>query len=338
MLTAQLTGVREFTLVDQETPDPQPHELQIRVAAVGVCGSDMHSYSEGGVGDSPCRYPMVLGHEPSGVVMKVGSGVSGWQPGDYGALEPAIFCYHCEFCLRGQHNLCANLRFMSTPGEPGFFREAVNVPAHNLLPVTSNVSVEEASLMEPLAVVLHTLRLGSFRAGENALVVGTGPIGLLTIAALRLFGAKRIWAVEPLKHRREMAIAMGATAALDSTDSGGRAALQKLNAEIAFDCAAKDVSVNDCIAAVKPGGRVVLTGIHAEHQVPFDIHVMRRNEISVFGVRRSNNEPEDARDLLQEHIRLFAPLITHKRKLADISSAFELVESYSDGVGKMLIV
>jgi L-iditol 2-dehydrogenase len=334
MLTAQLTGVRQFTLVEQEPVDPQPHELQVRVAAVGICGSDMHSYAEGGVGDSPCRYPMVLGHEPAGVILKVGSGVSGWQAGDYGALEPAIFCYHCEFCLRGQHNLCSNLRFMSTPGEPGFFREIVNVPAHNMLPVTKNVSVEEASLMEPLAVVLHTVLLGSFRAGESALVMGAGPIGLLTVAALKLFGAKRVWAVEPVPHRREMALAMGATAALDPSDPG----IHKLNAEIAFDCAAKAATVNECLAAVKPAGRVVLTGIHSELQVPFNIHVMRRNEISVYGVRRSNNEAEDARDLLQEHIKLFAPLITHKRKLEDIAAAFELNESYSDGVGKMLIV
>jgi L-iditol 2-dehydrogenase len=334
MLTAQLTGVREFTLVEQEAQDPQPHELQVRVAAVGICGSDMHSYAEGGVGDSPCRYPMVLGHEPSGVVLKVGSGVSRWQVGDYGALEPAVFCYHCEFCLRGQHNLCSNLRFMSTPGEPGFFREVVNVPAHNMLPVTANVSVEEASLMEPLAVVLHTLLLGSFRAGESALVMGAGPIGLLTVAALKLFGAKRVWAVEPVKHRREMALAMGATTTFDPSDPE----IRNLNAEIAFDCAAKAATVNECLAAVKPGGRVVLTGIHSELQVPFNIHVMRRNEISVFGVRRSNNEAEDARDLLQDHIKLFAPLITHKRKLEDISAAFKLNESYSDGVGKMLIV
>jgi L-iditol 2-dehydrogenase len=334
MLTAQLTGMREFTLVDQEIPDPAPHELQVRVSAVGICGSDMHSYSEGGVGDSPCRYPMVLGHEPSGVVLKVGSAVSGWQAGDYGAVEPAIFCYHCEFCLRGQHNLCANLRFMSTPGEPGFFREVANIPSHNLLPVTKNVTVEEASLMEPLAVALHTLLLGGFRPGENALVMGAGPIGLLTVAVLKLFGAKRVWAVEPLKHRREMAMAMGAAAAFAPADTE----IPKLAAEIAFDCAAKDMSVNECIAAVKPGGRVVLTGIHAELQVPFNIHVMRRNEVSVFGVRRSNNESEAARDLLQDHVKLFAPLITHKRKLQDIGAAFHLLESYGDGVGKMLIV
>jgi len=334
MLVAQLTGLREFTLVEQETPEPGPGQLQVRVAAVGICGSDMHSYSEGGVGDTPCQYPMVLGHEPSGVVTKVGAGVTGWEPGDYGALEPAIFCYHCEYCLRGQHNLCVNLRFMSTPTEPGFFREFVNVPAHNLLGVTRNVSVEEASLMEPIAVALHTLRLGAFRAGETALVVGAGPIGLLTIAALKVAGAKKIWAVEPLAHRREMAMCMGASVATEKAlpETG------VFGAEIAFDCAAKGTSVNDCIAALKPGGRVVLTGIHAELEVPFNIHQIRRNESSLFGGRRSNNDSADARDLLQEYVKLFAPIITHRRPLEDINRAFEQLEWYSDGVGKMLIV
>jgi L-iditol 2-dehydrogenase len=333
MLTAHLTGVRQFNVVEEALPEPGPGEIQVRVGAVGICGSDMHSYSEGGVGDSTCRYPMVLGHEPAGVIVKTGPGVSGWQPGDRGALEPAIFCYHCEFCLRGQHNLCARLRFMSTPGEAGFFREFVNIPAHNFLPVSAGVSVEEAALMEPLAVVLHTLGLGSFRAGETALVLGAGPIGLLTVAALKLAGARRIWAIEPVAHRRDMAMAMGATEVFDS--AGGKPVQ---GVDIAFDCAAKDISVNQCVAALKPGGRLVLTGIHAELQVHFDVHQMRRNEIALFSVRRSNNESEDARDLLQEHTKLFAPLITHRRKLADISAAFALLETYSDGVGKLVIV
>jgi L-iditol 2-dehydrogenase len=336
MLTAQLSGLRRFTLVDGELPDPGPGEIQVRVAAIGICGSDMHSYSEGGVGDTPCRYPMVLGHEPSGVVVKTGPGVTGLSPGDKGALEPAIFCYHCEFCLRGQHNLCSRLRFMSTPSEPGFFREYVNIPVHNFLPVGPGLAVEEASLTEPIAIILHTLLLGSFRAGESALVIGAGPIGCLTVAGLKLAGARRVWVSEPLAHRREMAKAMGADAVIDPKQDEPAHAFKA--PEIAFDCAAKDNSANQCIAAVKPGGRVVLTGIHAEIQVPFDVHVMRRNEVSVFAVRRSNNESSEARDLLEEHAKLFVPLITHRRKLQDINKAFELIETYADGVGKMLIV
>ncbi len=334
MLTAQLTGVQEFRVVEEDLPEPGPGELQVRVGATGICGSDMHSYTEGGIGGNPCKYPMVLGHEPAGTVVKVGSGVTGWQPGDRGALEPGIFCYHCEFCLRGLHNLCSKMRFMSTPDVPGFFREYVNLPAHNMLPISATVGLEEAALMEPLTVALHTLRLGSFRAGETAVVIGTGPIGLLTIAALKLAGAKRIWAVEPIAHRRDMAKAMGASAVVSPESEE----IAKLGADIAFDCAAKGESVNQSASALKPGGRLVLTGIHSEPRLSLDIHLLRKGEIALFNVRRSNDEACDARDLLEDHVKLFAPLITHKRKLVDIGKAFELVAQYSDGVGKMLIV
>jgi len=133
MLIAELTAPRAFRLAQQTIEEPGPGEVQVRVRAVGICGSDLHSYAEGAVGDSPCVYPMVLGHEPSGTVVRTGTGVTGWAAGDRAALEPAIYCYHCEFCRSGRHNVCANIRFLSTPGHPGFFREIVNLPAANLL-------------------------------------------------------------------------------------------------------------------------------------------------------------------------------------------------------------
>src|SRR5437899_12104657 len=151
---AELTGQRQFRMTEQRIGAPGPGEIQLRVRAVGVCGSDMHAYAEGGVGDTPCVYPMVLGHEPAGVVVSTGPGVSGWRPGDAAAFEPAIYCYHCEFCLSGRHNICANLRFMSSPGDPGFFRECVNLPASNLLALPPNLGPSEGSLIEPLAVAL----------------------------------------------------------------------------------------------------------------------------------------------------------------------------------------
>src|ERR1700748_3998047 len=117
------------------TEDPGPGEVQVRIEAVGVCGSDLHAYSEGAVGSTPNVYPMILGHEPAGKIVTTGAGVTGLAVGDRGALEPALYCYHCEFCLSGHHNVCANLRFLSTPGLPGFFREFVNLPAASLLPL-----------------------------------------------------------------------------------------------------------------------------------------------------------------------------------------------------------
>src|SRR5260370_12848676 len=158
MQVAELIGLRQFRRVERKIADPGPGEVQVRVQAVGICGSDMHSYAEGGIGSKLCAYPMVLGHEPAGVVAKTGSGVSGWQPGDRAAFEPALYCYHCEFCMAGRHNVCVSLRFLSSPGDPGFFREYVNLPAGNLLALPPNLGVNEGSLIEPLAVPLHSMK------------------------------------------------------------------------------------------------------------------------------------------------------------------------------------
>ncbi len=334
MNVAQLTARGQFTLVDQEPPKPGPGELLVRVAAVGICGSDMHAFAEGGVGDSPCQYPMVLGHEPSGVVEAVGDGVTGWGRGDRASLEPAIFCYHCRFCLAGHNNLCENLKFMSTATLPGFFREMVTLPAVNAFPIRPDTSLEAATLVEPLAVILHSLDLGGFKAGEAAVVAGAGPIGLLTIAMLKLMGASRVWAIEPLRHRREMAVQMGADEALKPEEFNS---LHRV-ADIAFDCAAHGETVNQCLYALKGFGRLVLTGIHAEKRLDLDIHLMRRTELRLYCVRRSNTEAHDACVLLEQNLKLFEPMITHRRKLHEIEAAFRLNQSYEDGVIKMLIV
>ncbi|MDQ6664882.1 MAG: alcohol dehydrogenase catalytic domain-containing protein [Acidobacteriota bacterium] len=347
MLVAELAGLREFHLVERELPDPGPGEVQVRVAAIGICGSDMHSYAEGAVGDTPCSYPMVLGHEPSGTVVKTGAGVSGLLRGNLAALEPALYCYHCEFCLSGHHNVCANLRFLSSPQDPGFFREFVNLPARNLIPLPPGIGLAEATLIEPLAVVLHSLGFLASERVDTAAVFGAGPIGLLTAAALKLAGASRVWAIDPVAHRLEMAKAIGADAVIDPgapgapfeadpvrqimADTGNR------GVDVALDCAAKDDSLNQCVGVLRHGGRLVLTGIPAYLRANLDIHSMRRKEITLFSVRRSNHESEIARDMLREHGARFAGVITHRRPLDRIGEAFTMVEHYSDGAGKVLI-
>ena len=168
MRVAELFAPRKFRIVEREVPEPGPGEIQVRVQSVGICGSDTHNFLEGGIGDTPCQYPMVLGHEPSGVVVKCGAGVTGWTPGDRAALEPAIYCYHCEFCRTGRHNICERIRFLSTLPDPGFFRERLNLPAENLLAIPPELSVEQATLFEPLAVVLHSMKFAAVRPLESA--------------------------------------------------------------------------------------------------------------------------------------------------------------------------
>ncbi len=339
MRAAELIAPLTFRLIDMPIEDPGPGEVQVRIEAVGVCGSDLHAYSEGAVGGTPNVYPMLLGHEPAGTIVKTGAGVTGLAAGDRGALEPALYCYHCEFCLSGHHNVCANIRFLSNPNHPGFFRELINLPVANFCPIPAGMSFNQAALAEPLAIGLHSVRLASICPGETVAVIGAGPIGLLTIAALRAAGAARIWAVEPLAHRRELARGIGAHAAIEP----GEAAEEILKAtgqrgvDCAFDCAAGANTTSQAVQLACNAGRVALTGIHSTPLISMDGSAMRRKELTIFNVRRSNHETEEALKLLQEHAEWFRPLLTHTREIERIDEAFTIASQYSDGVGKMMV-
>jgi len=339
---AELEALREFRLVEVPLDEPGAGEVQVRIDAVGICGSDLHSYAEGGVGDTPCQYPMVLGHEPAGVVVKTGPGVNGWRAGDRAAFEPAIYCYHCEFCRTGHHNVCADLRFMSMPGDPGFFREYANIPAHNLIAIPPGLSARDATIIEPLAVVLHSMKFAALESSETAVVFGAGPIGLMTVICLKLGGAGRVWSVEPVAARRELARQAGADVVLDPSavdpaleilrDTGGR------GVDVAIDCAATLGSVNHCLHATRNAGRVVVTGIPVEKEVPLDFSPMRRKELVLYNVRRSNHESDAARDMLISNLSRFAAMITHTCPLESIAEAFTQVEHRAGGVGKLVIL
>jgi len=339
MRAAELIAPLTFRLTEMPIEDPGPGEVQVRIEAVGVCGSDLHAFTEGAVGSTPNVYPMVLGHEPAGRIVKTGVGVTGLAAGDRGALEPALYCYHCESCLNGRHNVCANIRFLSNPHHPGFFRELVNLPVANFLPIPAGMSFNEAALAEPLAVAMHSLRLASIRPGETVAVIGAGPIGLLTIAALRAAQAGRIWAVEPLAHRRDLARGIGAHAAIEP----GEAAEEILSGtgqrgvDCAIDCAAGEHTTSQAIQLTRSAGRVALTGIHSTPVVSMDGSAMRRKELTIFNVRRSNHETREALELLHAHAEWFRPLLTHTREIEHIDEAFALASQYRDGVGKMIV-
>ncbi len=338
MRAAELVAPLKFRLTEMPTAEPGPGEVQVRVEAVGICGSDLHAYSEGAVGSTPNVYPMVLGHEPAGTIVTTGPGVTGLAPGDRGALEPALYCYHCEFCQRGQHNVCANIRFLSSPNEPGFFRERINLPVANFLPIPTGISCDQATLVEPLAVAMHSLGLASLRQGETVAVIGAGPIGLLTIAALRAAKVGQIFAVEPVAHRRELAKMMGAHVALQPAEAVAEVLRGTgRGVDCAIDCAATEDTTSQAIQVTRSAGRVALTGIHSIPFVPMDGSAMRRKELTIFNVRRSNHEPPAALELLQAHTDWFAPLITHTREIDQISEAFTIASQYQDGVGKMIV-
>ena len=342
MAIAELAARRRFRLREEDhVPPPGPGEVQVRVEAGGVCGSDLHYFLDGHIGDTPALYPQVLGHEPAGVVTAAGAGVSGWQAGDRVALEPPVYCYHCEWCMSGRHNLCESVRFFSSPGEPGFFRRHANVPAENLLALPPGLGFDEGSLFEPISIILHSFRFGQPRMGETAAVLGAGPIGLSTVACLRLAGLKRIYSVEPVAARRAMALRLGADAAIDPREAdpvreilretGGR------GVDVAFDCATQDDTVNQALYMTAPGGRVVVTGVPQSARVELDFHHLRRKELGFAGVRRANHTGAAAVQLLREHPEAFAPMITHRMPLGEVQRAFEMLGAYEDGAVKVVL-
>lgn len=339
MRVAELIAPRTFNFAEMPIEDPGPGEVQVQIEAVGVCGSDLHAYLEGAVGSTPNVYPMVLGHEPAGIIVKTGQGVTQFSVGDRGALEPALYCYHCEFCLSGHHNVCANLRFLSNPHNPGFFRERVNLPISNFVAIPADISFELAALAEPLAIALHSLRLACIRPGEEVAVIGAGPIGLLTIAALRANGAGRIWAIEPVQHRQELAKHLGANAAMDPESAIGEILHDTSNrgVDCAIDCAAGAETTDQAVQLARNAGRIALTGIHSSRTVALDGSAMRRKELTIFNVRRSNHETRDALELLRSNPGWFAPMLTHRRALDQIDEAFAIAAGYRDSVGKMTV-
>ncbi len=284
---------------------------------------------------------MVLGHEPAGIVDKTGDGVTGWARGDRAVLEPALYCYHCEYCLSGRHNVCANIRFLSTTVDPGFFRDYVVLPAHNLDPLPEHLSLDEGTLVEPLAVALHSMQFAAIRPGETVAVFGAGPIGLLTIASLKQCGAGRIWVFDPVAARRDFALFMGATAVFDPRESEPGATIGRetgnRGVDVAIDCAAKGGSMNQCLRIARNAARVVFTGIPSEVTVDLEFHVARRKELTLYNVRRSNHEARVAMQLLAERPEAFRPMLTHAMPLEHVDRAFKTLESYQDGVGKIVI-
>lgn len=330
MRLAQLIAQHRFDVIDTPPAPPQPGELQVRVHAVGICGSDLHNFAEGAVGDTPSVFPMVLGHEPTGTVVSTGERV---------IIEPAVYCYHCEMCRSGRHNLCVHIRFYSAGPDPGFFRDLVNVPAHNLLPLPAGLGFAEGTLFEPLAIALHSMKFVQLTPGETVAVWGCGPIGVLTIAILKMHGARRIFAVDPVPHRRQMALTYGADVVLPPAEA--LAEIQKSTAhrgvDIAIDCVTRDGSLEACCLAVARGGRLVVTGIPSDPMPVIHFHELRRKEVPMFPVRRSNHETPLALELLTEHPKLFGPLVTHQRPLEAIEGAFSMLEHYRDNVGKAVI-
>jgi 2-desacetyl-2-hydroxyethyl bacteriochlorophyllide A dehydrogenase len=323
-----------------QPPDPSYGEVTVRIRAVGVCGSDMHWYHDGRIGETPAGYPQVLGHEPAGDVIAVGAGVHGFKVGDRVVIEPSVTCGHCEYCLRGQHNHCIAGVFLGGPQAPGLFREYATLPAANCTLVPADMDYRIATLAEPIAVMMHMLELVEIRAGGTVAVTGAGPIGMLCAAIARASGAGRVFIADRLPYRLKLALTMGADVAIDTTAQSlietVMDATHGRGADVVLEAAGSPEMVNAAIRMTRMGGTVMMIGILSELYPKIDIHTAMGKELRLQTLKRSNHRAQQALDLMATG-RIATSLITHTLPLASTAKAFEMLTTYSDDVGKAII-
>ncbi len=340
MFALQLVAPRRLemgTLPDP--PDPGPGEVLVRLRASGVCGSDMHTFSEGSIAGLDAVYPSVLGHEPAGVVAVTGPGVTGLSPGTKVAVEPFVVRAECEFTRSGRQNLALDNVFMGKDF-PGSFREYAVMPRRNLVAVPDSMSFADAAFIEPLAVVLHTFELAELKRGETVAVIGTGPIGLIAVAVAKLAGASAIVAADRVPHRIEQAKRVGATAAVNVDEESPVDAVMDLTgngAHVVVDAAGKSHSINNAISCLRPGGRMVVVGIPSDSRIPVDFWTALDREARIHVQKRSNANDHEALDMLQRGLISCAPFVSHRYPIERGQEAFETMAAYERGIIKPLI-
>lgn len=342
MRVAHFTGLRQIALSEAPVPRLQrPGDVLVRIDRVGVCGSDVHYYTHGRIGDQVLHYPATLGHECSGTIEAVGEAVGSLRPGDRVAIEPALVCGSCDQCRQGRENTCRKLKFLGVPGEaPGAVADFHVLPAENCFPLPPQLSLDEAVLAEPLAVGLHAVRLAGQVAGRSIAIFGAGPIGLSVLLCAKAQGDCRAYVTEPLAARREAARHCGADWVGDPAGEDAIAAIarqQPLGLDFAFECSGDPTCIDPAQALLKPGGTLILVGIPESDRVDFNVHVMRRKELSFKNVRRQRGCTGPVIALMADGKIDVRPLLTHCFPLARIQEAFELVAGYREGVIKALV-
>ena len=322
MRVLRLHGAGDLRLHTEPDPVPGPGEALLRVTAVGLCGSDLHWFVEAGIGDAQLARPLVLGHEFAGVIE------NGERRGERVAVDPAVPCGACEFCLEGNPNLCAALRFAGYETEDGALREYVAWPTRCLYSLPDSLTDADGVMLEPLGVAIHAVDLGHLKTGMTVGVFGCGPIGLLVLQVARAAGATRLIATDKLPHRLEAARSLGATAVFQAADGQESAevlaATNGRGVDVSFEVAGENEAVETAIAAAKPGGRVILVGIPAEDRTAFTASLARRKGLTIKLSRRMKRVYPRAIRLVESGMVDVRSLVSHRFPLEEFDRAFSI--------------
>lgn len=347
MKAARLYGPRDMRIDDVPEPGaPQAGEALIRVGAVGVCGSDLHTYEDGRIGDTVVRDPLVLGHEFAGTVIDAGpDALDGFgaplRAGQRVTVEPGLPCHHCDRCEHGHPNLCRHLGFMGLWPQDGALQERMIVPARNCFPMPDSLSMDEGALLEPLGVALHAIDLAKLRVAEPVAVLGCGPIGLMIMRLAQLAGAGPIYAVDQFGWRLDAAREWGADETIDMTARDPITALRDLTGGCGvprvIEAAWAGDAVRQAVEMADLGARVVLVGIPGDDSAHFKHSSARRKGLSLIMSRRMKHTYPRAIRLAESGAVQLERLVSHHFSLEQAGAAHALNAAYQDNVIKVMV-
>lgn len=340
MKAAVLHKARDLRLEEVPTPEYGPDDVLVKIKSVGICGSDVHYWRTGAIGDFVVTEPMILGHEVAGVVAEVGANVKTLQVGDRVALEPGVPCRRCEVCKTGRYNLCPEVQFFATPPVHGALSDYAVSPADFAYKIPDALSLEAAALIEPLSVGIHACRRGNLTAGQSVFIAGAGPIGLTSLAAAKASGTTEIFISDVRPHRLEIAKKMGATHAFDAREDAEaiiREATNGRGVDLAIECAGAEPALVSCLKAAKSGGTVVVVGLgdNSTYQVPMVELAVK--ELDLKGIFRYVYTYPAAINLLVSGAVDVEAMITHHFPLDEMLTGFEYAEKGLGGAVKVMI-
>jgi L-iditol 2-dehydrogenase len=336
-----LSEYKHLAVTDLPTPAPGRGEVLIRVAACGICGSDVHGYD----GASGRRIPpIVMGHEAAGVVAAVGEGVASDRIGDRVTFDSTVYCGDCEFCRRGEVNLCEHRQVVGVScgdyRRPGAFAEYVTVPERILYRLPDNLSFSDAAMLEAVSVAIHATRVAEVKGGETALVIGAGMIGLLILQAARAAGCGRIFVADIDATRLELARSLGADAAIDGSDESAASHIERLTSgrgvDVVFEAVGRPETVMAAIDCTRKGGTVALVGNIAP-QVAIPLQKVVTRQIRLQGSCASAGEYPQAIDWVADGTIKVAPLITAVAPLDDGPSWFARLYAREPNLMKVVL-
>lgn len=341
MKAAVLHRPRDLRIDQIHEPSMGPRDVRVRVRSVGICGSDVHYWRTGRIGEHVVEKPMVLGHEASGVVEEVGAQVTSLRPGDRVALEPGVPCRRCEWCKTGRYNLCPDVVFMATPPVDGALCEHVVSPEDFAFRIPDHVSFEAAALAEPLSVGIHACRRAGVSLGRSVFIAGAGPIGIASLMAAKAFGATRILISDVREARLAMARELGATAAVNPKEVETAAALAELTegrgVDVAIECAGAEAALADCLGAAVRGGTVVVVGLGDQERYAVPMLDLAFKELDLKGIFRYVHTYPAALEAIASGAIDVEAMITHRFPFDDLLTGFSYAEEGTDGAVKVMV-